>query len=261
MCWADADASGLARPGATAERRPRPRCLVPLWGAGQEESGARSRPPPPRGETEMSDESTSRSATPQERRRSGSGGRPLDLTVLHRNSPAADPMGAGFDYVAEFEALDLDAVRRDLMALMTDSKEWWPADYGNYVGSMVRMAWHAAGTYRVADGRGGAGRGQQRFAPLNSWPDNVGLDKPRRLLWPIKKKYGRKSWGRSDRAGGQRRDGVLRLPDPRLRGRSRRPIQGPTTRPTGERRPPGSATSATPVNATSITLWPPSRWA
>ncbi len=119
----------------------------------------------------------------------------LDLTVLHRNPPAADPMGADFDYAAEFATLDLEAVRRDLMALMTDSQEWWPADYGHYGPLFIRMAWHSAGTYRISDGRGGGGLGTQRFAPLNSWPDNVNLDKARRLLWPIKQKYGRKiSW-------------------------------------------------------------------
>ena len=119
----------------------------------------------------------------------------LDLTVLHRNPPAADPMGADFDYAAEFATLDLEAVRRDLLALMTDSQEWWPADYGHYGPLFIRMAWHSAGTYRISDGRGGAGSGAQRFAPLNSWPDNVNLDKARRLLWPIKRKYGRKiSW-------------------------------------------------------------------
>ncbi len=119
----------------------------------------------------------------------------LNLQILNQHSPQSNPMGADFNYAKEFKTLDLDAVVKDLRALMTDSQDWWPADYGNYGPLFIRMAWHSAGTYRIADGRGGAGAGLQRFAPLNSWPDNGGLDKARRLLWPIKQKYGRKlSW-------------------------------------------------------------------
>jgi len=133
----------------------------------------------------------------------GSGGRSntdwwpnqLDLKVLLRNAPAAEPLGPDFDYAAEFESLDLEALRKDLAALMTDSQDWWPADYGHYGPFFIRMTWHSAGTYRIADGRGGGGEGMQRFAPLNSWPDNANLDKARRLLWPIKQKYGQQiSW-------------------------------------------------------------------
>jgi catalase-peroxidase len=120
----------------------------------------------------------------------------LNLRILHQHSDLSSPMGGDFDYAEAFRNLDLDAVKADLRALMTDSQEWWPADFGHYGGLFIRMAWHAAGTYRVSDGRGGAGQAQQRFAPLNSWPDNVSLDKARRLIWPVKQKYGRAiSWG------------------------------------------------------------------
>ncbi|MFE2561449.1 catalase/peroxidase HPI [Streptomyces sp. NPDC059352] len=119
----------------------------------------------------------------------------LDLQVLHQHSPQSDPMGEDFDYAAEFATLDVDALKRDVIELMTASQDWWPADYGHYGPLFIRMSWHAAGTYRIADGRGGGGSGAQRFAPLNSWPDNASLDKARRLLWPVKQKYGRKiSW-------------------------------------------------------------------
>ncbi|MFC7931932.1 catalase/peroxidase HPI [Streptomyces cinereoruber] len=119
----------------------------------------------------------------------------LDLQVLHQHSPLSDPMGEDFDYAAEFATLDLDALKRDVFEVMTASQDWWPADYGHYGPLFIRMSWHAAGTYRIADGRGGGGSGAQRFAPLNSWPDNASLDKARRLLWPVKQKYGRKiSW-------------------------------------------------------------------
>ena len=119
----------------------------------------------------------------------------LNLRILHQHSAKSNPMGEQFNYAEEFKKLDLAGLKKDLYALMTDSKDWWPADWGHYGGLFIRMAWHSAGTYRISDGRGGAGTGNQRFAPVNSWPDNVNLDKARRLLWPIKKKYGNKiSW-------------------------------------------------------------------
>ena len=119
----------------------------------------------------------------------------LRIDLLNQHSNRSNPLGEDFDYRKEFSKLDYSALKGDLKALLTDSQPWWPADWGSYAGLFIRMAWHGAGTYRSVDGRGGAGRGQQRFAPLNSWPDNVSLDKARRLLWPIKQKYGQKiSW-------------------------------------------------------------------
>lgn len=119
----------------------------------------------------------------------------LNLDILRQNSELSNPMGEDFDYAAAFNSLDYEALKKDIEATLTDSKDWWPADYGNYGGLFIRMAWHSAGTYRTADGRGGSREGQQRFAPLNSWPDNANLDKARRLMWPVKQKYGNKiSW-------------------------------------------------------------------
>jgi len=146
----------------------------------------------------------------------------LNVQVLHQHSSLSDPMGEAFDYAKEFKSLDLNALIKDLQALMTDSQDWWPADYGHYGPLFIRMAWHSAGTYRVGDGRGGAGAGQQRFAPLNSWPDNGNLDKARRVLWPIKQKYGRKiSWADLMIVAGNVALESIGLQDVRFRRRTR----------------------------------------
>ena len=144
----------------------------------------------------------------------------LNLQPLRDHDPASNPYGADFDYAKAFASLDLAAVKKDLEQLMTSSQDWWPADWGHYGPLFIRMAWHSAGTYRVADGRGGAGGGQQRFDPLNSWPDNASLDKARRLLWPIKQKYGRNiSWADLHGPRRHRRHGGHGLQDLRLRRR------------------------------------------
>jgi catalase-peroxidase len=184
----------------------------------------------------------------------------LNLSILHQNPPKGNPMGEGFNYVEEFKKLDYRALKKDIQELLTTSQDWWPADYGNYGPFMIRMAWHSAGTYRVTDGRGGAGYGTQRFAPLNSWPDNANLDKARRLLWPIKQKYGNKiSWADlMILAGNVALESAFRRSDSpaaaRMCGSRRRTS-------TGARRAPGSVTSATRMSVTSRILSPLCRWA
>ena len=146
----------------------------------------------------------------------------LNLRVLDKPSSRANPMPKDFNYAAAFKTIDLDALKQDVIAVMTTSQPWWPADYGHYGPLFIRMAWHSAGTYRITDGRGGGGSGAQRFAPLNSWPDNANLDKARRLLWPVKQKYGRSiSWARPDDLRRQLRAGIDGLHNVRLRRRPR----------------------------------------
>ena len=185
----------------------------------------------------------------------------VNLDILHQNPPAGNPMDGEFDYAEAFATLDLAAVKQDLHELMTTSQDWWPADYGHYGPLFIRMAWHSAGTYRVADGRGGAGYGTQRFAPLNSWPDNTNLDKARRLLWPIKQKYGRQDLlGRPDDPGGKRGAGVDGLRDLRLRRGPCRCLGAAERHLVGARKRVARRKSGTAATASSTIRWRPCRW-
>jgi catalase-peroxidase len=185
----------------------------------------------------------------------------LNLRPLAKSSPLIDPVGGKFDYAAEFATLDLVAVKADIVRVMTTSQEWWPADYGHYGPLFIRMAWHSAGTYRIRDGRGGAGSGTQRFAPLNSWPDNGNLDKARRLLWPVKQKYGQKiSWADLMILAGN-----CALESMGFKtfgfGGGREDVWEPEEDIYWAPRTPGSVTSATAATGNSQSLWARCRWA
>ncbi|ARX89228.1 hydroperoxidase [Streptomyces alboflavus] len=185
----------------------------------------------------------------------------LNLKILAKNPAVANPLGEDFDYAEAFNSLDLSAVKRDIADVLTTSQDWWPADFGNYGPLMIRMAWHSAGTYRISDGRGGAGAGQQRFAPLNSWPDNASLDKARRLLWPVKKKYGKSiSWADLMVLTGNVALETMGFKTFGFAG-GREDVWEPEEDVYWGPRPSGSATPATPVTASWRAPSARSRWA
>ena len=185
----------------------------------------------------------------------------MDLQILHQHSPQSNPTGKEFNYGEEFKKLDLDALKKDIVSVMTTSQKWWPADYGHYGPLFIRMAWHSAGTYRIADGRGGAASGTLRFAPLNSWPDNASLDKARRLLWPIKQKYGKKiSWADLMVLAGNCALESMGLKTFGYAG-GREDVWESRRTSTGAMKARGSATSGTPATGSSPDRSAPCRWA